>query len=54
MTGRAGGAATIQGPYGLAVDGSVLAAAGENRIRLIAASIGTFCGQAMTALPESR
>jgi hypothetical protein len=27
MTGRAGGAATIQGPYGWAVDGYVLVAA---------------------------
>jgi hypothetical protein len=45
-------AAELNGPFGMAVDGAgnvLLADTGNNRIRVVAASTGTFYGKAMTA-----
>ena len=50
--GRPGTGAELHSPAGVAVDGVgnlVIADTGNNRVRVVAASTGTFYGQAMTA-----
>jgi hypothetical protein len=50
--GGPGPKATLGGPLGVAMDGAgnlLIADRGNNRIRVVAASTGTFYGQAMTA-----